>query len=281
MREGGSGLGLAIAKKHVDLMNGQLNVETQLGKGTKFFFSIPLPHVEKALPKPVEEVTKDLIVSRLVSGYKVKALVVDDNIYNRDILSQVLKEINVEVSEAENGQIALDKVLEEDYDIVFMDMRMPVMRGEEAVEKIQEKLGKNKPKIVAITASVFLHERDGFLALGCHSFISKPFQMHEVYQSLKDLLGVEYEFQEGDVAKIGNVTEPDFLELSKIRIPEDLRIRLKEEVELYKVTEVENILQEISKIGEDGRLLVDYLHIFLKNYDMEGIWDVLRKINHV
>jgi len=262
-------------------MGGALNVETQLGIGTKFSLSVPLAQAEKTEDKAVEEVTTGHRVLRLAPDQHVKALVVDDNIFNRDILSQVLKAINVEVSEAGNGEIALSKALKEEYDIVFMDMRMPVMRGEEAVEKIQEKLGKNKPKIVAITASVFLHEKDNYLALGCHSFISKPFEIHEIYQSLQDLLGIEYEYQAENTAVIENITESETIDLTKISIPEDMRLRLKEEVALYKVTDVENLLQELSQMGEDGRLLEGYLQIFMKNYDMDGILDVHEKINHV
>lgn len=120
---------------------------------------------------------------------------VDDIDYNREVLVRLLKSIHIDSDCAENGKIAVEKVLESDYDIVFMDMRMPVMRGEEAVARIREKMGNDKPKIVAITASALSHQKDEFLKAGCDDFISKPFQIDQLFESIKELLSVKYEYE--------------------------------------------------------------------------------------
>ena len=151
-QEGGTGLGLAISKKQIELMGGQLRVDSQFGQGSNFYFNIELPASEETVQVSSQATGPDVL--RLAPGHSARALVVDDNRFNRDVLSNVLASINVEVEEAENGKIAVEMVQEKDFDIVFMDMRMPVMRGEEAVVKIQENMGENAPKIVAITASV-------------------------------------------------------------------------------------------------------------------------------
>jgi signal transduction histidine kinase/ActR/RegA family two-component response regulator len=191
-QEGGTGLGLAIANRQIELMGGELKVKSHPGYGSKFYFTLILPPAEESVEVLPE--TKEGEVLHLKSGFSVKALVVDDVDYNRAVLIRVLNGIHIDVDYAENGKIAVEKVLEDDYDIVFMDMRMPVMRGEEAVAKIREKKGNDKPKIVALTASALSHQKEEFIRAGCDGFIAKPFKMDQIFGSVKDLLKVEYEY---------------------------------------------------------------------------------------
>ena len=278
-QEGGTGLGLAIAKKQVELMGGEMGVESQLGAGSKFYFSLPLPPAEGEVQALEESTGPDVL--RLAPGQNVRALVVDDNSFNRDVLSHVLTSIDVEVEQANNGKIAVERAQEKDFDIIFMDMRMPVMRGEEAIALIQERHGKDKPKIVAITASVLLHQKKQFLKLGCHDFISKPFQIHQIFRSLKELLGLEYEYKEGvPDDTIEQKTTPESPDFSKIKIPSSLYSEIVEAAKLYQITKMENSLHKLEQNDEDGRILAEYLQTYATRYDMEGILDILEKINH-
>lgn len=277
-REGGTGLGLAISTKQIELMGGKLEVDSQLGQGSKFYFTLNLPPSKIAVQNSTQAVREDVL--RLAPGFSVKALVVDDNEFNRDVLSNVLVSINVEVEQASNGKIAVEMAQEKEFDIIFMDMRMPVMRGEEAVVKIQEKLGPTKPKIVAITASVFSHQKSNFLELGCHGFISKPFKIHEIFDSMKTLLGVEYEYKEAVPDSNQAATSPENLDFSKLQIPADLLIQLKEATELYQITAIESVLQTLKQSGDDGKFLTEYLQAYMERYDMDGILDILGKISN-
>jgi len=268
--EGGTGLGLAISKRQIELMGGELGVESQPGGGSKFYFTLLLPPAEgdiKVLPKSTGPK-----VLRLGSGFSVKALVVDDVDYNRDVLIRILKGINVDADWSVNGKAAVKKALENDYDIVFMDMRMPVMRGEEAIARIQEKLGKDKPKIVAYTASVFSYRKDEFFKIGCHDFISKPFYPYQIFDSMKKLLGVEYDYDEKPVAAGKKAAAGGFPDVFSITIPADMYLQFKEALEINHITQIEKLLKQLENGRDDEKSLANYLRTaFLKNYDLDGM----------
>jgi len=126
----------------------------------------------------VKEKSNQKTIAKLASEFKVKALVVDDIALNRDVLTKLLNMIGADVIEAENGEEAVKKTREHHPDIILMDMRMPVMDGEEAVKKIQSEFGKDRFKVVAVTASALDRHRDYYLDLGFHEFIGKPFKEH-------------------------------------------------------------------------------------------------------
>lgn len=276
-QEGGTGLGLAISQKQVELMNSKLEVESKLGVGSKFYFTLLLPPAEGAIQASTE-ITQTNVLN-LAPGFSVSALVVDDNSFNRDILNDILTSINIQVEQAANGKVALEMVLEKDFDIVFMDMRMPVMRGEEAVVQIQEKLGKNRPKIIAITASVFDHQRDEFLRLGCHDIISKPFQIDHIFQTMKKLLDIEYEYKTNTPTSITDKDTPEPPNLAEIKIPKDIYLELKKAVQFYEITKIEKILNKLEQNNEDGKALAKYLHTYLEKYDMERMLEALEKLS--
>ena len=187
----GTGLGLAISKDLTELMNGKLLLESELGEGSCFSISLELPPARKTVPPRPKRNRK---VIRLSEGTNVKALVVDDVEVNRQLLSEVLRAVGVETLEAVNGKEALECLDEYEPHIIFMDMRMPVMSGEEAVEEIIKRYGPDRFKIVAITASVLDHQRENFIRLGCDDYIAKPFRIFHIHDSIQKLLGVKFAY---------------------------------------------------------------------------------------
>jgi len=213
-------------------------------------------------------------VAHLAKGYHVKALVVDDVAENRDVLQKLLVDIGVEVQLAENGQDAVQRVRQALPDIVFMDIRMPVMGGLEAARLLWEEYGKEELKIVAVSASTLAHQQEKYLQEGFDAFIAKPFRTELVYDCLATLLRVEYEYaSEGERSTLPG----DFSEIS---LAADLRERLIEAADLYRFTELNQYLDEVAGLGPEGQRLAEHLRGFVKNYDMDTVKDILGEIAH-
>ena len=123
-KKGGTRLGLAITKKQIEMMNGELRVESELGKGSMFYFNLSLPIAEKKIENGKKLKSR---IQRIDPGQEVKALVVDDNLLNQRVLETFLVDLRLEVVKAENGKIGVDMVEKFKPDIVFMDVNMPVM----------------------------------------------------------------------------------------------------------------------------------------------------------
>ncbi len=178
---GGTGLGLAITKRLVSLYNSNIAVESEIGKGSKFSFVIDFA--------PSQE--SSMLVENKTPSEQLSAsiLVVDDNEINRILASKVLSKWGVKVDFAENGEIAVAKVQQSAFDLILMDLHMPVMDGMEATRRIRSLGGPyNQLPIVALTASLFAHELETINECGMDGYVMKPFVPAELYAKIKSLL---------------------------------------------------------------------------------------------
>jgi len=272
---GGTGLGLAIAKKQLDIMGSELFLKSKVHEGSHFYFNLHLPPSTNEIAQH-RVITNSIL--QLAPGYQVKALVVDDVKENRDVLVKLLAEIGVETVEAENGQEGVEKTKAHQPDIVFMDMRMPVMRGEDALKLIQKSDDKDHIKVVAITASAFDRRREYYLAMGFHEYISKPFREEEVFSCLNNLLDVEfiYENDEGRQEKLTAIT---IIDLTQFTLPKDLYDKIKQSAELSSVTQMEQVLAELGQNSNVLTVLIEHFEFLMESYDMEGILKALEKVS--
>ena len=178
---GGTGLGLAITKRLLELHHSEIHLESELGSGSVFSFIIEFKRSTHSAMKadtqtPFHELSGSI-------------LVVDDNEINRMLASKVLSKWGLKVSFAENGQIALDKVQQEHYDLILMDLHMPVMDGMEASKAIRQLGGHHiKVPIVALTASLFSQELETITECGMDGYVIKPFIPNELYSKVRSLL---------------------------------------------------------------------------------------------
>lgn len=180
----GTGLGLSIVKKIVDVMQGEINVISKLNKGSTFQVTIPLP-VGKGKTPLIDKL--DFSASEVEDLSNIRILVAEDNPINQKLIKSILKKVNNNCDIAENGKIALDKLEENDYDILLLDMQMPVMDGMEALSNIrQDTKFKNLP-IIALTAFAMSEERDKYIAAGCNEFVAKPINKNELYTKIAQL----------------------------------------------------------------------------------------------
>jgi len=274
-QKGGTGLGLAISNGQLKLMDSELQVESELGQGSRFYFTVQL-RAGRIEAIKTHNAMND--VTRMVEGTEVTALVVDDIPANRDILSKMLQDIGVEVSLAENGQEALDFLKNQKVDVVFMDIRMPVMTGMEAMKHIVDELGSDYATCIAITASALASEQQSYLDVGFADIITKPFRFEQVYEVLGTFLGVQYEFAERrDSSEVEAVENLDF---SEVVLSKEHHERLHNAAELYELSDIEDLLEELESNESSFQGFVTHLNQMLSAYDMDGILEVLKDIRH-
>jgi PAS domain S-box-containing protein len=187
-RYGGTGLGLAIVKKLAELKGGELEVTSQLGKGSVFNFI----NWHTIAAKPSES-TNNKPNKVLLPFNNISVLVAEDNMVNQFMLSKILKDWNVEVDMVDNGRKAIDKLKAKNYDLILMDTHMPEMNGYEAARtlRVDFEEPKRSTPIISLSASSLGHEQQEALAAGMNDVLAKPFQPYQLHEKMSRLLKVE------------------------------------------------------------------------------------------
>ena len=186
---GGTGLGLSIVKRLVELQGGELSVVSKENEGSTFSFTILYRKVKFA--KIVEKEEKQKTIKD--TKYSGNILLVEDNPINVTIAVDTLKfyNKNINIDVAVNGKDGVDKVIENDYDLVIMDVQMPVMDGYEATKLIRKlDNGKNKIPILGMSAHAMISEKNKCLSLGMNDYIAKPFDPNELSKKIKGLVDI-------------------------------------------------------------------------------------------
>ena len=191
----GTGLGLAISHRLVQLMGGTLAVDSTVGKGSRFWFDIPLRVIrQRQLPEPEAQVVA------LDAGQPTyRVLVVDDVADLRLLLTRMLGSVGFEVREAENGEGAIATWQSWQPHLILMDWQMPIMDGETATRRIRQLAeahspGSTRPKIIAVSAGVFDESRQSILSAGCDALLLKPFTEAALYDAIAQHLPVRYRY---------------------------------------------------------------------------------------
>ncbi len=186
----GTGLGLAISQKYVQLMGGDIRVTSQLGSGSLFSFDIQINETDAS--KIEISQTKRKVLSLAPNQPEYRILVVDDVKDSRLLLAKLLTALGFSVRQAENGQEAVNCWESWQPQLIFMDMRMPIMDGFTATQKIKATPQGQATKILALTASAFEENRQVILACGCDDFVSKPFREATLFDKIREHLKVHY-----------------------------------------------------------------------------------------
>jgi CheY-like chemotaxis protein/nitrogen-specific signal transduction histidine kinase len=194
----GTGLGLALVKQYVTAMEGSISVNSILGQGTTF--QIDLPY-ESAQVAEIEERVPDhqVVIGLAADQPRYKILIVEDNPDSRSLLEQMLAQVGFTTKTAINGQEAVDIHAAWDPDLIWMDIRMPVMNGLEATRRIREREtgvdgsdGPEKTIIIALTASVFEDATEEIMTSGFDDFMRKPFTVAELFECMARHLNIQY-----------------------------------------------------------------------------------------
>ena len=183
----GTGLGLAITKRLVELMGGTINVESRYKEGSIFMVQLPQKIDHKV--RPSEEDTSELLTKKSIDLSGKKILIVDDNKLNIKVARRALDGFNIEMDECYNGLECIDKIKNgNQYDIILMDIMMPVMSGEHALRELKKIEGFSIP-VIAVTADAISGSEEKYKQEGFIDYISKPFTKDQIKEKLDKILG--------------------------------------------------------------------------------------------
>jgi PAS domain S-box-containing protein len=191
---GGTGLGLAIVKQLVEAQNGDIDLTSRPGKGTKFIVELQFEiGTEKDLDGNKKEIIRSDVKHEKLDLSKYKLLLVEDNEVNILYTKKILQNWNCVPDEAKNGLIALEKLKENNYDLILMDVRMPVMDGFEASKFIRSNFQppKSEVPIVALTANAIKGDDEKCISAGMNDYISKPFQPETLKNKIVSNMNLE------------------------------------------------------------------------------------------
>ncbi|WP_445173743.1 PAS domain S-box protein [Microcoleus sp.] len=268
----GTGLGLAISQRFVQLMGSQIQVQSTLNRGSIFYFELGVK-----LPQAVclaSELPKQRVIGIAAGQPTYRILVVEDLEENRRLLVKLLTSVGFEVREATQGVEALEIWESWFPDVIWMDLRMPIMDGYTATKRIREHPKGQETVIIALTASVFEEDREKVFMAGCDEFMSKPFQERLVFDKLAQYLGVQYIYTV--VRK-----EPQKLGVYTLS-PEDIAVMSSEWLEemyqaaYYLDTEAMNEL--IKEIPASKPTLSSALIDAVNNFNSDQIMELIRPL---
>jgi PAS domain S-box-containing protein len=183
---GGTGLGLSISKKIVSLLGGELQLESQLEQGSCFYFSLTVQKSKITNSTSLKQVDKT--TSHQAHRVNTQILLVEDNPINQLIAEEILKKAGYLVTKAENGKEALAQLKEQEFELVLMDIQMPIMDGETTTRIIRTELGLEELPIIALTANVLPEQINQYLKAGFSGFVGKPFHFEELLNEIQSHL---------------------------------------------------------------------------------------------
>ncbi len=258
----GTGLGLPITKRLVEMMGGELCVDSELGKGSIFWMALDLPEVSHFSTE--KEKNEPLIIG--FKGQSYRFLVVDDKWENRSVMVNLLTPIGFEIIEAENGQEGLEKAQKILPDLIITDLVMPILDGFELVRRLRQIPKFQQIPIIAASASVFDYHQEESIAAGCNDFIAKPFCVEVLLELLSKHLPIQWIYEE-PIVEIQEIEDS----INLLGPSSELATKL---YELAMMGDIGEILHELERLEQSNPQLLPFTHKirqFAKNFEEERI----------
>ena len=268
----GTGLGLALSRELAILMGGDISVSSQVGKGSVFTFHVELREGNASVAES-DDSGKVVGIGNCDKEYRI--LVVDDKPDNLQVACTLLKLVGFVVMEAKDGVEAISKFESWHPHLILMDMRMPVMDGYEATQRIRAMANGKEIPIVALTASIFEDELKKIASLGMQGFIRKPFRENELFQTIGKLLGINY-IHENEIRQIPSryANDEAALAIAIAKLPNSLLLKMQNALAVADMDLLVNLINTLKNNNPD---LAQQLMMMAENYDYHQLEQLLYK----
>jgi Amt family ammonium transporter len=266
--EAGTGLGLSIGKQYVELMGGNIGVDSKWGEGSLFYFDIPITVVTAKLGTVKPQRGKILGLADGQSNRRL--LIVEDQADNRLLLRKLLTPLGFDLQDAVNGEEAIEIFNKWHPHLIFMDIRMPVMNGLEATRQIKQSDAGKQTIIVALTAHALEDERQEILTAGCDDFIRKPYKDTEIFDALTKHLDVRFEY-EGESTPVADEIMP-LTATALAKLPTDMRNNLEQALVRLDTNQIKETIESIRAYNPD---IADTLDTVANDLQYGRILDLL------
>jgi PAS domain S-box-containing protein len=273
----GTGLGLPISQKYIQLMGGEIKLETHPDQGTRFYFNCP---ITLSSTHEIEAVRHRKVIGLAPNQPRYRILVADDILESRLLLKTLLESVGFCVQEARNGQEVVEIWHAWKPHLIWMDMRMPVMDGYSATQHIKGQFPGKTTVIIALTASAFEENRQLILSAGCDDFVRKPLQEKIIFEKMNQHLGIQYLYEE----------EPPLLEEDSPRMEEEVTLTQLEMLlaqmpaswvaQVYRAASQGSddiILELVEIIQRENPLLANGLTYLANNFQFETIINLTQR----
>lgn len=271
-RTEGTGLGLAISKNLVNIMGGSLQVESELGVGSTFWFELEFPIIlgqPSTVPSP-----ERMIVG--VRAQSLRALVVDDQRNNRILLVRWLQRWGFTVTEADDGEQGLEMALKSVPDVILTDLMMPTMDGFEMTRRLRIQPDFEHLPIIAISASAFVEDQEASLAAGCDAFLPKPIKAQALLTLLQRLLDLEWVYRVVDTETTSVLekwtTEADH----EVRPPAEVLQTLHEFILMGDVEAIQNEMNALMTRNPEWRAFGQRVLSLARNFQVNKLDQLLQ-----
>ncbi len=271
----GTGLGLPISQKFIQIMGGEIEVTSQRDRGTSFTFQIPVLLSDQILETDPEFQSQIIGLAPHQPSYRI--LVVEDHPANQLLLVKLLTSVGFQVRTVDNGEAAIATWKTWQPDLIWMDMKLPILSGLEATRKIKATPQGQHTKIIALTASGFTEQQQDILEVGCDDFLHKPFRKQEIFDKLAEHLGVRYCY--------ANPT-PNPPQTAEIKTELSLNTRLFQAMNSEWIDKIYNfaaqgndfkILQLLEQLPLDAQSQASGLKQLVEEFQFEQIMELLDK----